>query len=125
GWDTRLPHATLLSAVRDRATDRIAHILRDEEVDVCPLWSEGVVGRSPQRLTCLPPAVLRGNHPGVERGVELCFERDRSLRRLQDYPCRVPNLQGRGRGRVDLQERLPRLASQARNVAVVVIAELY
>ena len=65
-YEALLRDATLLSAVRDRSADRVDHVLGDEEVDVRPLWAEGVVGRRPQRLAGLPPAVLRGDDQGMQ-----------------------------------------------------------
>src|SRR5262245_40365018 len=58
GWDTFLPHATPLGAMRDRTTDGVNGLVGDEEVDVRSIWAKGVVTRTIQSLAPLPPAVL-------------------------------------------------------------------
>src|SRR5271165_3294443 len=123
-WVRAFAHSAPLCAVRHRSADRVNLVVRDEEVGVRPGRAEGVVAGSREREAFLPPAVLGGDHRGIERCVELRFHRYRSRRGLQENPFLVLDLCGRGGGGVDLQERLTRLASQSRQVAVSVVAVL-
>src|SRR5271166_3076187 len=66
-----LPDSAPLCAVRHRSADRVDRVVRDEEVGVRPGRAEGVVARSRERRAFLPPAVLGGDHRGIERCVEL------------------------------------------------------
>jgi len=59
---------------------------------------------------------------GIERWVELRLHRYHARRGLQENPVLVLDICGRGGVGVDLQERLTRLASQSRQVAVSVVA---
>ena len=115
---------TQVGAVRDRAADRIDRRVADDEVEVGAFRAERVVAGLADLRARLPPTVLPADDVRLQTLVQLGSRADAAFRRLDSDPVAGANAARGGRDGAELELRVSGTSTQARERAMLTLAEL-
>src|SRR5262245_13841322 len=119
----RAAELTQVGAVRNRAADRVDHLVADNQVEIGAIRSERVISGRTNVRASLPPAVLSAHDIRRKCVIQPRTRPIASCRCLDVYPvARADAALGRSR-RMHLDLRIERAPSQTRQRPMLALAE--
>src|SRR5690606_10453189 len=112
-----------VSAMRDRAANRVDRLVADDQVEIGAVGTEGIIAGQTELRAGLPPAVLPAHHVRLERLIEPSTRPHAPFGRLDPYPVAGDDAALGGGRRMQLDLRIGSAPPETWQPAMLALAE--